>query len=224
MKQTIYILILLFSAHHGLPELEDMMPIVSDTLTTYYRASDTTELRESFQKEDLPASDYLTDKLKPIRENFKRINSLTNWSAIDSGELWDSSEGGTAKYYYQNSRLEKIVARRYGEGFQLLTEYYLRNGQLSFVFEKRYQYNRPYYYDTEAMERNNDTEAFDFEKSTIIEDRSYFENGILIHQINNQDCGAPFANDYLHEEQKRLKDEFKLLLKRKKSNDYRVKN
>lgn len=123
MQQTIYILILLFSAHHGLPEFEDLMPMVSDTPTTYYQTSDTAKLKESFQEEDLPASDYLTDKLKPIRENFKRINSLTHWSDIDSGELWDSSEGRTAKYYYQNGRLEKIIARRYGEGFQLLTEY-----------------------------------------------------------------------------------------------------
>ena len=104
------------------------------------------------------------------------------------------------------------MTRHYGDSFQLLTEYYLLNGQLSFVFEKRRKYNRPLYYDKSAMRENNDTEAFDFNQSEIIEDRSYFENGKLLHQINNQDCGAPFADDYLLEEQKRIKTYFEKLI------------
>ena len=50
-------------------------------------------------------------------------------------------------------------------------------------------------------------------KSEIIEDRSYFENGKLLHQLNNQDCGSPFKNDYLLEEQKRIKTDYEKLLK-----------
>jgi hypothetical protein len=63
------------------------------------------------------------------------------------------------------------------------------------------------------MKEMNDTESFDFEKSEIIEDRSYFDNGKLLHQINSQDCGSPFADDYLLEEQKRLKKDFEKLIK-----------
>jgi hypothetical protein len=66
------------------------------------------------------------------------------------------------------------------------------------------------------MQENNDTETFDIDKSEIIEDRSYFENGDLIRQINNQDCGSPFAEDYLKEEQVRLKTEFEKLKERLK--------
>lgn len=173
---------------------------------------DTIQLRETFNEEDLPVNEYLTERLKPIRENFKRINSFTNWTFIDTKELWETTEGGEVKYYYQNGQLEKIVTRHFGETFQQLNEYYLMNGQLSFVFEKTYKYNRPMYYDTTAMKENNDTEAFDFEKSEIVEDRSYFENGKLLHQLNNQDCGSPFADDYLLEEQKRIKTDFEKLL------------
>ncbi|MEO6254797.1 MAG: hypothetical protein ABIO79_15915 [Ferruginibacter sp.] len=93
------------------------------------------------------------------------------------------------------------MTRHYGETFQQLTEYYLLKGQLSFVFEKSYKYNRPIYYDSASQ-------AFDFEKFEIIEDRSYFENRKLIHQVNNQDCGSPFADNYLLEEQKRLNPDF----------------
>lgn len=178
--------------------------------------ADTVELKETFNEEDIPENEYLTDRLKLIRANFKRINSITNWTSIDTEELSESTEGGKAKFYYKNRQLEKIVTCNYGEIGQLLTEYYLLDEQLSFVFEKSYNYNRPFYYESTAMKENNDTEAFDFDKSEIIEDRSYFENGKLLHQINNQDCGSPFADGYLLEEQKRIKTNFDKLVKQKK--------
>lgn len=212
MKQTIYILTFLLLTSCGQSNSEQTTTSVSDTNATGISHSDTIELRESFNEEDIPANDYLTDRLKQIRANFKRINSITNWTSINTEELSESTEGGEAKFYYQNGQIEKIVTRHYGETFQLLTEYYLLNGQLSFVFEKRHKYNRPLYYDTTAMKENNDTEAFDFDKSEIIENRSYFENGKLLHQINNQDCGLPFAGDYLLEEQKRIKADFDKLI------------
>ena len=178
---------------------------------------DTFQLKETFNEEDIPVNEYLTDRLKPIRINFKRINSIKNWTSVDTEELSGSTEGGEAKYYFQKVQLEKIVARHYGETFQLQTEYYLLKGQLSFVFERRHKYNRPLYYDSTAMKENNDTEAFDFDKSEVIEDRSYFENGKLLHQINNQDRISPFADDYLLEEQKKIKADFDRLIEQTKS-------
>jgi hypothetical protein len=174
---------------------------------------DTVELKETFDQEDLPVNDYLTEKLQPIRDNFKRINSIASWTANKTKDIWETPEGGIAKFYYLNKQLEKITTRHFGETFQLLTEYYILNGQLSFVFEKSYKYNRPMYYDSTAMKENNDIEAFDFEKSEIMEDRSYFENGKLLHQLNSEDCGSPFADDYLREEQKRIKADFEKLIK-----------
>ena len=170
------------------------------------------QLQETFNEEDIPVNDYLTDRLQPIRENFKKINSITNWSSIDKKSLWETTEGGSAEYYYLYGQLEKIVARHFGETFQQLTEYYLLNGQLSFVFEKSYKYNRPIYYDTTMMRENNDKEFFGLDISVVIEDRSYFEKGKLIHKLESQDCGAPFADDYLLEEQKRIKTNFEKLI------------
>ncbi len=173
----------------------------------------TIQAKASFNKEDIPVNEYLTDKLKPIRDNFKRINSIEKWSVIKQQDLFESAEGGEAKYYYQKNKLEKIITRIFGESGQTLTEYYLLNGQLSFVYEKNYKYNRPLYYDTKAMKENNDTEAFDFDKSEITENRGYFVNGKLIHILNSEDCGAPFSSDYIAEEQKSILSEFSKLLK-----------
>jgi hypothetical protein len=174
---------------------------------------DTVTLKETYNEDDIIVNEYLTKRLNPIRENFKRINSITNWTSTNKKDLWESTEGGGAKFYYSNGVLEKIVVKIFGETFQQLSEYYLLNGKLSFVFEKSYKYNRPMYYDSTIMKQNKDVEAFDFEKSEIVEDRSYFENGKLIHQLNNQDCGSPFADDYLLNEQKRIKANFDKLVK-----------
>ena len=175
-------------------------------------SNDSLQLTESYKQEDLPINDYLTNELQPIRDNFKRLNAIKKWSKIKKIKFFESTEGGEATYYFQNENLEKIMTRHFGETFQKLTEYYLKNGKLSFVFEKTLEYNRPIYYDSIAKKENNDTEEFDINKSEIIEEKSYFINGKLLHQINNQDCGAPFAEEYLLEEQKRILTEFEKLL------------
>lgn len=214
MKQIIYILAFFLLTSCGQQKNDQKTTTVSDTTTANSNVvtTDTVELKETFNEEDLPINEYLTDRLKPIRANFKRINSIINWTSIDTEELLESTEGGEAKFYYQNKQLEKIIIRQFGETFQNLAEYYLLNGELSFVFEKSYKYNRPIYYDSTAMHENNDTETFDFEESDIQEDRSYLENGKLLHKIESGVCGAPFATEYLLSEQKRLKTNFDRLI------------
>jgi len=174
---------------------------------------DTIILEASNNEADSIVNDYLTDQLTPIRQNFKRINSITHWTKIIKKDFNESTEGGEANFYYSNGGLEKIVTRNFGETSQQLSEFYLLNGQLSFVFEKKCNYNRPIYYDSVAMKENEDTEVFDLKKSEFIEDRSYFEKGKLIHQLNNQDCGSPFSDDYLSKEQMRITTDFGKLLK-----------
>lgn len=173
-------------------------------------------LEVSTNDEDIPVNDYLTATLAPIRANFKRINSVKEWSLEKSHDLFESTEGGLARFYYHNGTLEKIIEQRFGETGQLLREYYLMEGELSFVFEKDMHYNRPIYWDEKHKKENNDTEVFDIEKSEVTEERSYFKNEKLIHQIVSEDCGSPFAEEYLREEEKRLLDTYNDLLKLEK--------
>lgn len=178
-------------------------------------ANDLREKYEQLQKDSLKRDtvneEYLSERLKPIRANFNRINGIKGWTSVDKRKLNESTEGGAATYYFLKDTLLKVVAIHFGETGKNIQEFYTKNGQLSFVFGQQYQYNRPITWDSTVMKENNDTETFDIDKSEIIEDRSYFENGVLIRQINNQDCGSPFAEDYLKEEQVRLKAEFEKL-------------
>ena len=156
-------------------------------------------------KKDTAVPHALTKRLKPIRENFKRINAITNWSKVDT------TDPGNARLYYYNGKMEKIIASYWGETYQQIDEYYLLNGNLSFVFEKTYRYNRPIYYDSAAMKAAQDTVGFDFDKSTIIEARSYFENGRLFYRLNNKNNTSAITAGYLLQEQKRILADFERL-------------
>jgi hypothetical protein len=152
------------------------------------------------------------NRLKPIEENYQRINAISKWERIDSVDLHESIEGGEANYYYSGNKLEKIVAIYFGERAKWVNEYYLLNGQLSFVFEATEKYNRPFYQDSTAKKEGNDTEVFDPSKSEVEECRFYFENGVIIHNTNNQDCGAPDAREFVIEQQKRIITDYKKLI------------
>lgn len=203
-------ILFLWSCNSGTPATTTPAPSPVSAKTNT-PAHDTTILQASFQQTDTAYNDYLISQLAPIRANFKRINSISKWTSTTTIELEESTEGADATFYYLNGTLEKITTRHFGETFQQLTEYYLLNDQLSFVFEKALKYNRPIFYDSVAMKENNDNEAFDIKKSEIVEDRSYFAHGKLLHQVNNQDCGSPFSNEYLLDEQKRLMPDFERL-------------
>lgn len=182
---------------------------------------DSVLLKESSNEDDLSVNEFLTNSLKPIRTNFKRINSIIKWDSVIKRDLEKTTEGGEASFYYSKGQLEKIIVQQYGETFQQLNEFYLLNGLLSFVLEKSLKYNRPIYYDSAAMKEYNDTEIFDIKKSEMIEDRSYFENNRIIHQLNNRDSVTAFSNDYLkkEKEQQRIKADFDQLMLIRRQHD-----
>lgn len=169
------------------------------------------------QISEFKGGDYETFRLKVIRENYRRINSIANWSEIKKEKLFETTEGGEASYYYQKGNLDKITTQNYGETFQLITEYYLLEGQLCFVYEKLFQYNRPMYYDIAAMKENNDTESFDLEKSKVTESRSYFENGQLFLQTSGAKVASSTKKDSLKNEQQRILSDFKMLIGKQKN-------
>ena len=179
------------------------------------RLNDTVKLTESSNVNDELVNKYLINDLEPIRKIFKRINSIQKWTSIERRDLWEATEGDQVVFYYSGETLEKLIVRHFGETFQYIGEYYLSNGELSFVFEKSYQYNRPIYWDSSSIDETRDPAVFDFEEAEIIEDRSYFIKNEIVHQLNNQDCGSPFADDYLTEEQVRIQTEFKRFLELK---------
>jgi len=124
------------------------------------------------------------EKIVEIKNNFQRINAIKKWSKKIVKELWQSTEGGEATFFYLDNNLEKITETNYGEMGQNLTEYYFANNKLSFIYEKKMNYNRPITYVKELNEEIEDGIYFDINKSEITEVRNYFYDDELIKQIS----------------------------------------
>jgi hypothetical protein len=180
------------------------------TAETELDIPDTTELGELIDDE------WMGESLKPIRAKIRQTNAIKRWTAIDKRARTKTTEGGVAEYYFLHDTLRKVVVLDFGETGKKVSEFLTLNDSLYFVLEQVHSYNRPITWDSIAMKENNDTQVFNPDSSEIVEDRWYFENGVLIKLINSEDCDAPFAREYLEEEQSRLQTAFDELLERLK--------
>lgn len=160
-------------------------------------------LQVSRNMEDISANEYLNEELQPIRANFKRINSIVAFDKVivDNYTSINAVDEGEVIFYYSKNELQKVTNHQYESTYQYLTEYYLLDGKLSFAFNKTLEYNAPY-----------NSDQFDLSKSELIEDRYYFKDDVLLHQLNSQDCGAPFESEYLKAEGENVLSIFKALL------------
>ncbi|BDD05815.1 hypothetical protein [Aureibacter tunicatorum] len=129
--------------------------------------------------------EYMGNSLRPIREIVNRLSSLSQWTQIDSAVLLIADESVEVEYYYLDKELVKVIANTNEEKYKY---YYLLNSELIFVLE--------------SEETGGDN----------IKEESYFEKGNLLRQVNNQDCGAPYPQDYLREEQLRIGMKFNRLI------------
>lgn len=127
-----------------------------------------------------------SEDIKNIRAMYKDIRDHYETYDTTAAEVWDeSTEGGEVIGYYDDGDLKLMEVWLYGETRRSKTEYYYNNGQLFFVFDVDYKYNRPIYWDEETAAQNNDTEAFDDDKTVILENRYYFKDEQLIRWIKH---------------------------------------
>lgn len=160
------------------------------------------------QNEKIAENAELSIQLSPIKENFKRINSIKSWSEIDTIQLYESLEGGEARYYRNEGKLEKIITHHFGETSQMIIEYYLLGNELSFVFIQTYIYNLPISFDEAINQESDKNEKFDIEQSEIREERYYFENENLIHVKKSSGDEGFLTKDDLKSQQNRILREF----------------
>lgn len=159
--------------------------------------------------------DYGTE-IDSIKASCSLINNIKKWSKIQSRELETTNELGEANYYLFDDALKTINTKEYGESFQVLTEYYIKNDSLIFVFEKHLKYNRPINVTRESVKNQDDKEYFDFEKSIVTENRTYF----ITQNTICQKCDSNFAEGNLNKinERLRLQEKYNDLLKILKAN------
>jgi hypothetical protein len=190
---------------------DDLISTTIDTLSQ-------TEIQpqEAVNEESFYENESKKDKLKRIKENTKRIDLIKEWSAINKRALTETAKGGAAEYYYLYGQLEKIVTHQFDKTFQLFTEYYLLNGQLSFVSEKIQIYNCSYTMSEDSLNwiENKDLIVSDTEYSKFRYYKDYFEKGELIDQVTLDHCTySPFDSEWLMARYKRRQTDFDELIK-----------
>ena len=125
-------------------------------------------------------------EIAQIRKDFSSTNAVKNYVIKEVEDPDQSTDGGVVKYYLQDGVVKKIVAEYFGESGNNLTEYYIKNGKVYFIFDKTEKYNVPYYVDSKWYKENElkNGEVFDKRKSKFSEQRYYFdENEKLIRYI-----------------------------------------
>ena len=128
----------------------------------------------------------IDNRIAQIRKDYANTNVVKNYVVKEIDDLEESTDGGIVKYYSQNGIVKKIIVEHYGESWNGLTEYYIKNGKVYFIFDKTEKYNVPYYVNADWYKRENVKvgEVFDNKKSKISEKRYYFdENMKLIRYV-----------------------------------------
>ena len=128
----------------------------------------------------------IENRIAQIRKDYANTNVVKNYVVKEIDDLEESTDGGIVKYYSQNGIVKKIIVEHYGESWNGLTEYYIKNGKVYFIFDKTEKYNVPYYVNADWYKRDNMKvgEVFDSRKSKISEKRYYFdENMKLIRYV-----------------------------------------
>lgn len=156
-------------------------------------------------------------KIQIIKENFKEINKITNWTTTKSIELTESTEGGELIACYDKSELKKLIVLIYGETYKQVEEYYLLKNKLSFVYHKFYKYNRPIYWDSTAMKDNKDDQVFEIEKSTIDEQRFYFDSDKMIQWINEKNTKVNSTEQIFKDKEIEIAKDFRALIEKVKN-------
>lgn len=125
------------------------------------------------------------NQIKEIRKHYKEIHE--NHQSYDSTSIdleGESTEGGEITYYTKENNLKLMSVWLYFETGKNKIEFYYHNDELFFIFNARYNYNRPMYWDKSTAEENGDDESFEPSKSTIAENRYYFNQNKLIRWIS----------------------------------------
>ena len=104
--------------------------------------------------------------VEQIIKDYNATNNYKNYEVTTVDDDDKSSEGGVIEFYSRNGELKKVVTKYYGEGGKSITEYYVKNNNVYFVYDADYHYNAPFY-----ME-----EIFDKKKTEIKEKRYYFDS------------------------------------------------
>ena len=129
---------------------------------------------------DEPVNDYVREELRPARDYVFYLTCQELMPVISATAQIDSLNA-TIYYLYNSWDLQWIIMQWGSYPADQMTEFFFRENDMILCRERSL-----------------------VPEEGISDVRSYFRNGKLLHQADNFDCGAPFADDHLATEQERI--------------------
>jgi hypothetical protein len=135
-----------------------------------------------------------------IREQFKTTNAnLKAYEMIEKDIYSESTEGGVMRAYHVDGETVLMHCEFYGEGGNIMEEFYFWNSELYFVYTVQELYNKPIYMEGSSV-------------SEKIENRYYFHNGKMIRWLDkNKEKVNIYSDDYSKAERYLLDESVRLI-------------
>lgn len=115
-----------------------------------------------------------TDGITEIKKLYKETqDNKSTYETLTQDDFENSSEGGELIAYKDSKEVRLIEAKYYGHIGKNEAEFYYLNGQIYFIFLKKFTYNMP---PTES--------GYDQNKTTVEESRYYFWDNRMIRWIS----------------------------------------
>jgi hypothetical protein len=135
-----------------------------------------------------------------IREQFKNTNAnLNGYELLQKDIYTESTEGGLIKLYVSEGETVMMHCEFYGEGGNLMEEFYFWNGQLYFVYTVQELYDRPIYMEGSQVSEKN-------------ENRYYFDNGKMIRWLDEKKQKVNITSEaFIKAEKEMLNESLRLM-------------
>ena len=162
-------------------------------------------LREIIPKELklLPSEQYMNNLYETAAKIEIEVYSNNNWD--ETQEKTIDNNMSKVSYYYSEGKLGKIIKEFSDDKSQQLEIYYLKEGEPLYIITKNIS-------NDELAKVHNVDELAETQQYPILSQRHYFVDNKLYHIFDNEDCGAPWHEDYLEESEKELRNMLKALL------------
>ena len=138
-----------------------------------------------------------TDKDKNLKRKVKVIKGLGK----------DSKSEYTG-YRTKNNELRKFVVKHFAETGRLIQEFYVKNGKIYYLYQKKMTYNRPIGWTKAKAKESGDTEYFDLKKSEVEEAKYYFDFNENLVRFISEDGSINDNQEILKVIKNDLKDEY----------------
>lgn len=127
----------------------------------------------------------MQDPVSEINDYCKYVNSNKEAFTTVNGKVnANTSQEAEVLTFLQNGKPVKVRIEFAGEFGKLVSEYYVRDGQLLYAVDQQHTYNVPSSMDSLKAASLGRKEWFDPNKSVILRDQFFFWNGKLIKWID----------------------------------------